>query len=108
MQEQTALQHINARKQQILSQITGEHTQILEKAITPQEFKVEYSTGHEVFDAQSLSKYVTDSMAQSTEENPAQDILKGLEDEFNTLTPIFVKEGEGETLKVSKLYVRKV
>ena len=87
-----------ARRKQILANF-GE-TDIMEKAVSREEFSEMYSVGHSVYTEADLNKFV----AEMKEEHGDTDVVsKAISEEFSTLNMVFVKGTSG----VERVFVKK-
>lgn len=98
----TALLHNQARREHILNQV-GDN--MLEKAISENDFNEQYGTEHEVYTSNSLLKCINDTIE---EHGQGDEVVKALSDQFNTLSPVIVKKTTKQGTSYSKMFVRKM
>lgn len=63
----------------------------IEKSISESEFSTKYGQGHQVFTMKNINSFVADA----TKEGASDEIVKGIEDQLQTLTKVVVKTANG-------------
>lgn len=96
-----AITHNKAKRDHLFAKLNEE---MLEKALTTEEFNEQFGETHDVYLAKGLGSYVADRIKN---EGESDELVKSITAEFEALTPVLVKSGTAESPILSKVYVSK-